>query len=115
MLSLLPLKDKSNYKLRVILKGDCSCGSSYISERNSSAEVRWNEHNNVTKSSEPLKHLQNNIDHCFTQIIILNASRNAKIRKQLEALYIELWKPDLNKEKDFERLVLFKNGVTQSN
>lgn len=79
------------------------------------AEVRWNEHNNVTKSSEPLKHLQNNIDHCFTQIIILNASRNAKIRKQLEALYIELWKPDLNKEKDFERLVLFKNGVTQSN
>ena len=23
-----------------------------------------------------------------------------------------LWKPDLNKRKDFERLILFRNGVT---
>ena len=35
--------------------------------------------------------------------------------KKVEASYIALWKPDLNKQKDFERLVLSRNGVTQSN
>ena len=38
--------------------------------------------------------------------------KNAKTRKNLEASYIALWKPDLNEQKDFERLVLFRNGVT---
>ena len=33
-------------------------------------------------------------------------------RKNLEASYIALWKPVLNEQKDFERLVLFINGVT---
>ena len=41
-----------------------------------------------------------------------NAPKNAKTRKNLEALYIALLKPDLNEQKDFERLVLFRNGVT---
>ena len=39
-------------------------------------------------------------------------SKNAKTRKNLEASYIALWKPDLNEQKDFERLGLFRNGVT---
>ena len=39
-------------------------------------------------------------------------SKNAKTKKNLEASYIALWKPDLNKQKDFERLLLFRNGVT---
>ena len=30
--SLFPLKDKSDYKLCVMYKGDCSCGSCYIGE-----------------------------------------------------------------------------------
>ena len=38
--------------------------------------------------------------------------KNAKTRKNLEASYIALWKPNLNEQKDFERLVLFRNGVT---
>ena len=32
-------------------------------------------------------------------------------RKNSEASYITLWKPDLNKQKDFKRLVSIKNGV----
>ena len=35
----------------------------------------------------------------------------AKTRKKLES-YIAPWKPDLNDEKNFERLVLFRTGVT---
>ena len=38
--------------------------------------------------------------------------KNAKTRKNLEASYIALWKCNLNEQKDFERLVLFRNGVT---
>ena len=48
---LFPLKDKNDYKSCVIYKGDCSCGSPYIGETKRNAEVRWNEHNNPTKSS----------------------------------------------------------------
>ena len=110
--SLFPLKDKNDYKSCVIYKGDCSCGSRYIGETKRNVEVRWNEHNNPTKSSEPSKQLQRNINHYFTRAVISNAPKNAKTRKNLGASYIAFWKPDLNKQKDFERLVLFRNGVT---
>ena len=96
----------------MIFKGDCSCGSRYIGETKRNAEVSWNEHNNPTKSSEPSKRLRSNINHYFTWAVISNAPKNAKTRKNLEALYIALLKPDLNEQKDFERLVLFRNGVT---
>ena len=55
--SLLSLKDKNDYKSCVIYKGNCSCGSHDIGETKCKAEVRWNEHNNPTKSSEASKHL----------------------------------------------------------
>ena len=106
--SLFPLKDKNDYKSCVIYKGDCSCGSCYIGETKRNAEVRWNEHNNPTKSSEPSKHLPNNINHYFTWAVISNAPKDAKTRKNLEASYIALWKPSPNEQKDFERLVLFR-------
>ena len=44
--------------------------------------------------------------------IISNAPKNAKTKKNLEVSYIALWKPDLNKQKDFERTALFRDGVT---
>ena len=110
--SLFPFKEKNDNKSSVIYKGDCSCGSCYIGETKHNAEVRWNEHNNPTKSSEPSKHLRSNINHYFTWAVISNAPKNAKTRKNLEASYIALLKPDLNNQKNFERLVLFQNGVT---
>ena len=110
--SLFPLKDKSDYKSCVIYKGDCSCGSRYIGETRRNAEFTSNEHNNPTKSLEPSKHLRSNINHYFTWGVISNAPKNTKTRKNLEASHIALWKLDLNEQKDFERLVLFKNAVT---
>ena len=41
-----------------------------------------------------------------------NAQKNAKTRKNLEASYITLTKPDLNKQKNFEWPVLFRNDST---
>ena len=67
---------------------------------------------NPTKSSEPSKHLRSNINHYFIWAVISNAPKDAKTRKDLEVSYIALWKLDLNEQKGFERLVLFRNGVT---
>ena len=88
--SLFPLKDKTDYKSCFIHKGGCSCGSRYIGETKRNAEVRWNEHNNVTKSLEPSKHLRSNINHCFTWAVISNAPKNSKTRNNLKTSYIAL-------------------------
>ena len=109
---LLLLKVKNDFKSCVIYIGDCSYGSRYIGEIKRNTEVRWNEHNNPTKNSKPSKNLQSNINYYFTMVVISNAPKNAQTRKNLEASYIALWKPDLNQQKGFERLVLFRNGVT---
>ena len=55
------MREKNVYKLCVIYKAYCSLGSCYTGEAKHYTDVRWNEHNNPTKSSEPWKHLQNNI------------------------------------------------------
>ena len=112
---MFPLKKKSDYKSCGIYKGYCSCGSRYVGKIKRNAKVRWNEHNNPTKSSEPSKHLRSNISQCFTWAVMSNAPKNPKTRKNLEASYIALWKPDLNEQKDFERLASFTNGITWSN
>ena len=37
-----------------------------------------------------------------------NAPKNFQVRKNLEGSYIVPWKPDINEQKDFERLVRFR-------
>ena len=104
----------NDYKSCVIYNRVYSCNTRYISETKRNAEARWNEHNNPTKSSEPTKHFRCNINHGFTWVVISNAPTNAKTRKNLKSPYIDDI-PDLNEQNDFERLVLFRNGVTLSN
>ena len=87
--SFFPLKDKINYKSRVIYKGVYSCGSHYIGETICNVEVRGNAYN-PTKNSKPSKHLQNNINHCFAWAAISNAPKNAETRNSLKASYITL-------------------------
>ena len=86
---LFLLKDKNDYKSCIIYKGDCSCGSPYIGETKRKL-VRWDEHNNPTKSLESSKHFCYNIDHCLTWTITSNAAKNAKTRKNIKASYIAL-------------------------
>ena len=69
------IKRKNDYKSCVIYKGDCSFVSGYIGETKRNSEIRWNEHNNPTKSPEPSKHLRSKIDHYFTWAFISNASK----------------------------------------
>ena len=63
---------KINFQVQLkTIQGYCSCGLRYIAENKRSADVRWNKHNNPTKSSEPSKHLRNNIYHCFIWAMLL--------------------------------------------
>ena len=58
---LFPLKDKNDYKPRVICKGGCSFDLHDISETKRNSEVILNKHNNPTYRSESLKELWTNL------------------------------------------------------
>ena len=84
-----------------------------IGDTKRNVETWQNEHENPNKDSEPAKHLTKFPDHKFDWKILLTAYTNAKLRKILESSMIALKQPSLNKQLDFDQLILFKNGVTQ--
>ena len=43
----------------MIYEGECSCQESYIGETVRNVEIRWQEHEDTQKDSEPAKHLKN--------------------------------------------------------
>ena len=53
-------------------------------------ELRWEEHENTFKDSEPAKHLKENLCHKFSWKILFVAPENKWIRKILEASEIAL-------------------------
>ena len=95
-----------------IYKGICSCGESYIGETIRNVEVRWDEHDNLMKKSNLLKHVKDNLDHVFNWSELTNASKNMFQRKVLEAYYIILEKPTLNVQREPDRINLFRNDET---
>ena len=110
--TLFSLKSKNPHPSCKIYEGICSCGSSYIGETKRNTEVRWNEHNDPKGESEPAKHLYNNPSHEFSWSILLSASRNRRVRRNLEASVVALKMPDLNNQTDSKKLTLFRYGVT---
>ena len=57
----------------MIYKGICLCGELYVGEIIRNFKIRWDEHNNVNKNSEPAKHLARNIEHKFSQYVLTRA------------------------------------------
>ena len=110
--SLFPLKDKLFHPSCKIYQGVCSCGVSYIGETERNVEVRWGEHNRPFGTTEPSRHIANNVNHVFNWTIVSNAPKEKRFRKNLEASYIALLRPVLNEQVAFNTLSLFRNGVT---
>ena len=112
MKQLFPLKDRNPHPSCKIYEGICSCKQNYIGETKRNVEIRWQEHENMNKDSEPAKHLRDFPDHKFEWKVILNAPLNTRLRKNLEASMIALKKPSLNDQLDSNKLYLFRHGVT---
>ena len=110
--NLFRVNDKSLHQACKIYKGICSCGEGYIGETVRNVEVRWGEHNNPTKVSNPSKHIKDNVDHVFHWSVLARAPTKMFQRKVLVEYYIVLEKPTLNDQLEPDRLNLFRNGVT---
>ena len=106
------MKDKTLYPACKIYHGVCESGEDYIGETKRNTITRWSKHDNATKDSESERHLNKHINHGFTQKILYHVSKKTDIHKNLESIFIALLKPSLNEQKDFESLILFRNGVT---
>ena len=72
----------------------------------------WLEHNNPDHKSEPAEHIKRKIDHVFKWKILCPAPSHKHLRNNLEAIFIALYKPSLNNQKSFDRLMLFRHGIT---
>ena len=73
------------------------CEQTYIGETRRNVELRWEEHENTSKDSEPAKHLKENLSHKFSWKILFAAPENKGVRKILQASEIALKRPRCEK------------------
>ena len=110
--SLFPIKDCVLHPACKVYKGVCSCGATYVGETKRNVEVRFAEHNHPNGKSEPSKHIVKNVTHSFNWSILCSAPTKDRTRKNLEAFFIALLKPQLNDQVESNLLNLFRNGIT---
>ena len=111
--SLFPLKDKNIYPAWRICYGLSFCKGNYICESKNNTTTRWGQHNNHNQDSKTVKHLNKNIQHSYNQTILVNAFNHTRTRNNLEAIFIALLRPSLNNHLKSNKLLLFRNSITQ--
>ena len=109
---LFHLKDKTLYPARKIYYRICECIEDYIGETNRETITRFSEFDNPPKDSQPPRYLDKHTSHVFSWKILCHLSKKIDIRKNLEAIFNALLKPSLNEQKNSERLILFRNGIS---
>ena len=106
--SLFKTKDKNLYTVCKIYYGDWEkCGDYYKGGTVRNTVTRWSEHNNCDYKSEPAERIKRNIEHVFKWKMLCSETQ----RKNLEVIFIALYKPSLNDQKSFDRIMLFGNKV----
>ena len=90
MRNLFRLKSKNPHPAYVVYEKICTWKESYIGETKRNVEIRWEEHSNTNKISEPSRHLKSNLTHAFTWKVLMDAPINDRVRKNLEASFIAL-------------------------
>ena len=108
--SLFKLKGKNFHPSHVVYRGICNCGVEYVGETARNLEVRVKEHENISKQSEPARHLYSNPSHFFTWNSLRTVHSFVK-RRIVEALFITTMNPELNKQVQSYELILFPKGI----
>ena len=112
MKNLFCLKSKNPHPVCAIYEGVCTRKENYIGETKRNVKIRWEEHSDINKISEPSRHLKSNLTHAFTSKVLMTAPINDCVRKNLEVSFIALSRLSLNEQIDVKKLLLFRNGFT---
>ena len=106
------MKDKARHVSSVVYEGKCNCDENYIGEKGRNVTIRWHEHSEISKKSEPAKHLNQFPEHRFNLKILRRVPNIVRQRKIYEAYYVICMRPTLNNQLELTSLTLFQNGVT---
>ena len=71
--SLFNLKNKVSHVSSVLYEGKCNCGENCIGETGRNVTIRWTEHSDISKNSEPAKYLNQFREHIFNWKILKRA------------------------------------------
>ena len=113
MKTLFKVKHKNLYPACKIYYEECEhCEDNYIGETVQNTVTRWCGHNNPDHKWKLAEHIKRNINHVFNWKILCPAPSQKHLQKNLEAIFIALYKPSQNNKKSFERLMLFRNVIT---
>ena len=109
--SLFKLKDQNQHPAQVVYKGTCSCNNEDMGETSRNLQSRINEHEDISKNSEPTRHLNSHPEHSFSWQPIVSV-QSWTLRRIVEALLIAKHRPSLNKQVKAFSLSLFPMGIT---
>ena len=59
-------KDKKSHVSSVVYDGKCNCDENYIGETGRNVTIRWEEHSDIGKNSEPAKYINQFPEHRFS-------------------------------------------------
>ena len=83
-----------------------------IGETGRNITIRWDEHSDKDKNSEPAKHIKQFSEQRFNRKIPRRVPNKVRQRKIHEAYYVMCLQPTLNNQLELTSLTLFRNGVT---
>ena len=89
-----------------------NCGEIYIVEAGRNVTIRWDEHSDIYKNSEPAKHVKQFPEYRFNWKILRRVPNKVRQRKIREAYCVMCLHPTLNNQLELTSLTLFGNGVT---
>ena len=85
----------------------CTFNENYTGETKRNIEIRWENHLDINKISEPSRYLKSNLTHAFRWKVLITATINDRIRKNLDPSFIALSRTSLHEQIDAKKLLLF--------
>ena len=104
MRPLFKLRDKASHVSSVVYEGKCNFGENCIGETRRNITLRWDEHSDIGKNSEPAKHLNQFPEHRFNWKILRRVPNKVRQRKIHEAYYVMCIRPTINNQLELTSL-----------